>query len=329
MPPPSTPMASRHEAVESWTLDQTAHLLARTSISGSGFTSRPAPPATPPSIPRGTSLPIAIPLDAPTPRHLAWTPNGAPPAPAKDDKVHTVYRRRSPIQRDSLARREALLRGKEGSRRRQRWENDRLLGVPGAVAAQPEDWAVPAWEPRDDYRPVPYFLAPLWEGKYASLYQERLKKGEAEGKEKEKVARELRARMKKARGARGLLQDLEEEVRDFLTQMEKKRRERVEEGLGDVDESDEEIVFVGRNGAMSDAKTEDKKMEKLIFQSLERDHGAAFGRWLVHSIADYYGLDTWSVTTGNPARREAYVGLKAGPGASDGIELPRPLWVLV
>ena len=30
---------------------------------------------------------------------------------------------REPLQRDSLNRREALLRGKEGSRRRQRWEN--------------------------------------------------------------------------------------------------------------------------------------------------------------------------------------------------------------
>lgn len=58
-----------------------------------------------------------------------------------------------------------------------------------------------------------------------------------------------------------------------------------------------------------------------------------FRRYLVHSIATYYGLKTWSVTTGNPARREAYVGLKVDPktrrpSLSKG-ELPRPLWVLV
>lgn len=36
----------------------------------------------------------------------------------------TVYRpRREPLRRDSLKRREALLKGKEGSRRRIRWEN--------------------------------------------------------------------------------------------------------------------------------------------------------------------------------------------------------------
>jgi hypothetical protein len=51
-------------------------------------------------------------------------------------------------------------------------------------------------------------------------------------------------------------------------------------------------------------------------------------RWLVHSIATYYGLETWSVTKGSPARREAYVGLKhkAAPAFE---ELPRPLYVLV
>ena len=37
----------------------------------------------------------------------------------------SVYRPRcEPMRRDSLKRREALLRGKEGSRRRTRWEND-------------------------------------------------------------------------------------------------------------------------------------------------------------------------------------------------------------
>lgn len=57
-------------------------------------------------------------------------------------------------------------------------------------------------------------------------------------------------------------------------------------------------------------------------------------RWLVHSIAGYYGLRTWSVTVGDPARREAYVGIhpvKTGLGSKRPVraELPRPLWALV
>jgi len=58
-------------------------------------------------------------------------------------------------------------------------------------------------------------------------------------------------------------------------------------------------------------------------------------RWLVHSIATYYDLQTWSVTKGDPARREAYVGIKeAGPRlcrSQDApiMALPRPLYGLV
>ena len=53
-------------------------------------------------------------------------------------------------------------------------------------------------------------------------------------------------------------------------------------------------------------------------------------RWLVHSLADYYGLRAWSVTQGDPARREAYVGIRsvaAGKPVTAG--LPRPLWGIV
>jgi hypothetical protein len=69
-------------------------------------------------------------------------------------------------------------------------------------------------------------------------------------------------------------------------------------------------------------------------------------RWLVHSVASYYGLHTWSVTVGDPARREAYVGFRPpAPGSRAGLvthpacraeelikpgdELPQPLYALV
>jgi hypothetical protein len=58
-----------------------------------------------------------------------------------------------------------------------------------------------------------------------------------------------------------------------------------------------------------------------------------YRRWLVHSIAAYYGLSSRSVTVGNPARREAYVGikeLKSGRSMSSAHEeLPRPLWGMI
>ena len=138
----------------------------------------------------------------------------------------------------------------------------------------------------------------------------------------------------------------------MLMAKEEERREK------EMDSEDEEIVFVGRDGKMQDvppspaslsasmmSETEvDKEREgdvrrgklgdeALIFESREGEHGAAFGRWLVHSIGAYYCLKTWSVTVGEPARREAYVGIKDGNAKFDKIGekvvLPRPLWGLV
>lgn len=64
--------------------------------------SQPVKPVT------GTSVRISVPLDA-TSRPAATTTR--------------VYTERKILRRDSIERREALLKGKEGSRQRRRWEN--------------------------------------------------------------------------------------------------------------------------------------------------------------------------------------------------------------
>ncbi|KXT18737.1 hypothetical protein AC579_2673 [Pseudocercospora musae] len=317
LPPPAISI----ERVEAWTISQAADVLAATSLS--------------PHAARGTgmSVTIDIPLDEQVLCEEAPRP--------RPEAVHTVYKRREPIRRDSQKRREALQKGKEGSRRRQRWENDRLLSNPHAAPPLPSDWQV---QPTHPVHSVPYFLAPLWDAEYARKQQERQKRVQASkqhaSKEEAaaaKVTQELRAKLKKSRGAKGLLQDLEEEVRGFVQQWEQKQKELESEGLIEPDSSDEEIVFVGRNGAMSDKRKREKQhkhleKDKLVFQGLVDDHGAAFGRYLVHSIAAYYGLKTYSITTGNPARREAYVGLKIDPKTRrpslTRAEMPRPLWTV-
>lgn len=63
---------------------------------------------------RGRSVSLAIDLDE----------NPALKRDHHADDTSSTYRpRREPLRRDSLNRREALLKGKEGSRRRTRWEN--------------------------------------------------------------------------------------------------------------------------------------------------------------------------------------------------------------
>jgi hypothetical protein len=118
------------------------------------------------------------------------------------------------------------------------------------------------------------------------------KKGEKALKEESaagKVPRELRETLKRAKGAKGLLQGLEEEVRGFLETWEEKERKREmgeSERKEEYDSSDEEIVFIGRNGPMRERaprprKTKEEepefRMDKLVCDGPVDDRGATFG----------------------------------------------------
>jgi hypothetical protein len=65
---------------------------------------------------RGTGVSLSIPLDNSRDRDEDGTPSKGAYKPRKE-----------PLRRDSHNRREALLKGKEGSRRRQRWENGEFI----------------------------------------------------------------------------------------------------------------------------------------------------------------------------------------------------------
>ncbi|PGH34645.1 hypothetical protein GX50_02535 [[Emmonsia] crescens] len=310
----------------------------------------------------GTSVSLAIPLDdehhppsSSLPLRVRTATNGESSDPIASS---AAYRRREPLRRDSLKRRDALLKGKEGSRRRQRWENDRLLNNPWVQPPSAIDWQV---QPTYQRRTVPYYLAPLWDSHFAAREQAKSSNGSRKNHNNDggsdvqyQIPRELRLRLKHARAARGLLRDLEEDIRQFVERYHEKQAvsSQDEQGVeldgdgtqsllsdedkweklqdktetetetdkdGEFDSDDDEIVFVGRRGQMHDLRKmnhsnidgldKEKDSEKMVFESLEEDRAAGFGRWLVHSIASYYGLRTWSVTVGNPARREAYVGI--------------------
>ncbi|EXJ58273.1 hypothetical protein A1O7_05698 [Cladophialophora yegresii CBS 114405] len=298
----------------------------------------------------GSSVRITVPLDA-TPR--------------------TLYSDQKLFRRDSLERREALLKGKEGSRQRRRWENDRLISNPWAVPPLASDWEIRPTYPR---RTVPYYLAPLWDAAEFQRAVESKLKGRRSSTRKHgkhahntgmspmeeaatSIPKEVRARLKRAKATKGLLQDLEESVRTFVRGWNEREIRLRKDGLHDVpltsdSEEDEEIVFIGRGGAMHDVARRKEKdgagwnddgtisNEKMVFEGLDNDKGAAFARWLVHCVGHYYGLRTWSVThdvEGEEKKRRAYVGVDSrargflGRGIEVGreIELPRPLWGMV
>ena len=177
------------------------------------------------------------------------------------------------------------------------------MSNPYAQPPLPSDFEVHPTHPR---RPVPYFLAPLWDAKIAA-HQDANAKGQSTEAARDptvQIPHTLRATLKRARAAKGLLQDLETEIRKFVVSWEEKQRVLKEDGLGDVgsgwnDESeDEEIVFVGRGGRMLDVPASPKvtyrsqerieyveeaeaeaevRKEKLVFDSLASDRGASFG----------------------------------------------------
>ncbi len=97
------------------------------------------------------------------------------------------------------------------------------------------------------------------------------------------IPKEVRAKLKRARAAKGLLQDLEEQVRLFLQKWSEKEASRREDGLHDVDSEEEEIVFVGRGGVMHDSLGRKEKeynhvsREKMLFEGMADDKGAGFG----------------------------------------------------
>lgn len=106
--------------INTWT-EQTLSSLSTLAISAATTTPDR-------SIPRGTSVTLDIPLDIPLDLDSAkpddvQEPNADPSLTHGAAQRAEYVRRREPLRRDSLKRREALLKGKEGSRRRQKWEN--------------------------------------------------------------------------------------------------------------------------------------------------------------------------------------------------------------
>lgn len=103
-------------------------------------------------------------------------------------------------------------------------------------------------------------------------------------------------RLKHARAARGMLQDLEEDIRSFIQRWNEKQLMLRREGLQDApmseDDSEDEVVFVGRNGQMHDSPERKRRFqqmrkdmsshnecdgEKMVFESLVDDRAAGFG----------------------------------------------------
>lgn len=144
---------------------------------------------------------------------------------------------------------------------------------------------------------MPYYLAPLWD--VHNVHNDRNSSKQAKDGSKDarhRVPRDLRMKLKHARAARGMLQDLEEEVRRFIQNWSERRTLLQKEGLADAplsdDDSEDEVVFVGRNGQMHDSPARKERFrqmretmnnhgerdgEKMVLESPADDPAAGFG----------------------------------------------------
>ncbi|KAI0101629.1 R3H-associated N-terminal domain-containing protein [Nemania sp. FL0031] len=215
---------------------------------------------------RGTGTPLSIPLD----EAKAKTEKERPAVSIYDPRARSSAITPPPrplSRRDSMKRREALLKGNEGSRQRRRWENDRLLHVPNVAPPEPQDYSP---RPTHPVIHVPYKIAAAWdlriraevETRNAALARRKQAHTRTLGDEgvPGRVPRELCQRAKKTPAVRAWVRSLEEPVRNYLVEREVARegdaglRTDDSESSSGLDSEDEEIVFVGRNGSMRDGK---------------------------------------------------------------------------
>lgn len=124
--------------IEAWTEEATA-AMSSVTISAPG------------EVLGATAVTLAIPLDDDT---LATGGPVRPVGAAAAAKEGGLYKRKAPLRRDSMDRREALLKGKEGSRQRRRWENgtywpfcpDLHSNISRTTCFSSSDWDVDAWD---------------------------------------------------------------------------------------------------------------------------------------------------------------------------------------
>ncbi len=105
-------------------LQQSTQVAVLTEQATEGLRSVNLSAGTAERVPRAGSATLTVPLDdRREPRALGTGIANS----SGIRQVHTTYGRSEPVRRDSLKRREALLKGKEGSRQRRRWENGTSL----------------------------------------------------------------------------------------------------------------------------------------------------------------------------------------------------------
>lgn len=151
----------------------------------------------------------------------------------------------------------------------------------------------------------------------AAKYREREEPDHTQNTNKrEVIPRDLRLKAKRMPAVRSWVRALEEPVRELVV---------LPSLAPDAESDDEDLVIVDGEGGMTDpVQREDGKGAVVVDGA-----GSAFRRWLMHAIADYYGLESLSASAHglDGLDKVVYVWAREdGDRAGMGAALPRPLW---
>ncbi|RKF80034.1 hypothetical protein GcM3_049009 [Golovinomyces cichoracearum] len=270
---------------------------------------------------------------------------------------------------DNRNRRELFIKGREGSRRRKRYENANFLNVPNSQQPLPSDWEVHPTYPV--HNNIPYYLAFLWERKFQRQLEDEEEESQSKRKSTiscphSKASRDLKFALKKAKGAKPILKDIEHEIRTFIIKAAENdlvmNSTSSSQSAEVIESEDEDIIFIDRDKdgrgtiTMSDETYEEacvqrrRKIESLVFESKSCQRGdqdtGRFFRWLIHEAAEYYGLESQSEDTdenggreGERSARKIIVSFRNGSpikyhkdvttASDESLKMPRPLWCLI
>ncbi|KAL0075702.1 hypothetical protein J3Q64DRAFT_1840313 [Phycomyces blakesleeanus] len=179
-----------------------------------------------------------------------------------DDALKPKKTKKRPVEKDTLSRRSNLAIGKEGSRRRQRWDNNNFSENPVAVLYS------------EDLRPPGYSRSKnIFQWNNIAINEEEPESVEEENQHVPirsivPLSRSVRKDLKRAHLPLGLVSSYEDQLMRFIATQQRRPP-------GEVDAQD----------------------LCLVWEISDR-----FVRWFVHAMCDYYNLESFSETISSGRR---------------------------
>ncbi|KAJ2958444.1 hypothetical protein NQZ79_g6016 [Umbelopsis isabellina] len=192
------------------------------------------------------------------------------------------------LERDSLTKRNQLLVGKEGSRRRQRWDNNNFTDHPFAKL-NPADLRPPGYAERPkfhwtDDEAIANVTSDDIDRACRSLELPPFSHTE----DPHPLQRSVRHDLKKSHIPQGLVAFYDEQIRQFMERSI----------VRDVDSLEQDWVIVDESAKSQPAET--APSSEVIPQSNEHsvylvwEIGDRFSRWIVHTMSQFYNLSSFS-----------------------------------